>query len=62
MADLEEHAIKRDKRFLFRMIVGMIIAVVGGILVWSWLAGEEVAGCAARGFGNVTESNAPPPL
>jgi hypothetical protein len=56
MADLEQHAIKRDKRFLVRLIVGLGIALLAGILVWSWLASEAVGGCAARSFGNITET------
>ena len=60
MADLEQHAIKRDKRFLVRLAAGMIIALLAGLLVWSWLAGDSVAGCAARSFGNVTETPATP--
>lgn len=56
VADLEEHAIKRDKRFVFRLVILLAIALLFGILVWSWLTGSQVAGCAARSFGTVTET------
>jgi hypothetical protein len=47
MADLEEHAFKRDKRFIVRLVVTLIVAMVGGLFVSGRLTNQSTAGCAA---------------
>lgn len=59
MADLEEHAFKRDKRFLVRLILGVAIAAISGLWVSSHLTSDSTAGCAARTFGNLTDDAVP---
>jgi len=55
MADLEEHAFKRDKRFLVRLILGVIVAVMSGLWVATHLTSSSTGSCAANMFGDVTE-------
>ena len=47
MADLEEHAFKRDKRFLVRLVLGMAVALLAGLFVAAQLTSDRTAGCAA---------------
>ena len=47
MANIEEHAIQRDKRFLVRLVLVMLVAIFAGLFIWGQLTGDEVSGCAA---------------
>jgi hypothetical protein len=51
VADLEEHAIQRDKRFVFRLIVSLILAATGGLWIASHLTSSNTGSCAASLFG-----------
>ncbi len=55
MADLEEHALKRDKRFVGRLIVGLVLAALAGFFLYAQLTSSSVGGCAARTFGSVSD-------
>jgi hypothetical protein len=48
MADLEEHALKRDKRFLVRLVLMLGVGLIGGLIVSMRLTGDDTAGCAAQ--------------
>ena len=50
MADLEEHAFKRDRRFLVRLVLTMAVAMGAGVYVYAHLTSRSTAGCAARLF------------
>jgi len=52
VADLEKHAIKRDKRFLMRLVLFLSIGCLAGFLLFVKMTSPEVATCAARGFGS----------
>ncbi|MCA9685928.1 MAG: hypothetical protein KC457_27395 [Myxococcales bacterium] len=56
MADLERDAFQRDRRFLLRLILVLIIGTAAGVWMFFQLTGERVAGCAANAFGGVTET------
>lgn len=58
MADLEERALKRDGRFLWRLLIVLALGTLGGLFMFAQLTGERAIGCAARSVGGVTE--APP--
>ncbi len=60
MDELEEKLLRRDKRFLVRVALSLAVALLGGL--WGLLALQEanVGGCAARGFGAVTDPSATP--
>jgi hypothetical protein len=50
MADLEQHAFKRDKRFVVRLVLTLLVAIVGAALVWGRLTSAGTASCAADTF------------
>lgn len=47
MADLEQHAFKRDRRFIVRLVLTLAVAAVFGLFVYSQLTSRRTAGCAA---------------
>ena len=47
MADLEEHAFKRDKRFVVRLVLTLLVGLIGGLYVYAHLTSDRTAGCAA---------------
>jgi len=51
VADLEEHAFRRDKSFLVRLVVLLLLGIFGGLWLMSHLTSSSFAGCAARTFG-----------
>ena len=55
MADLEEHAFRRDKGFIVRLVLVLSVATVGGLYVYAQLTSDRTAGCAAE----TIEGNAP---
>jgi hypothetical protein len=59
MADLEEHAFKRDRRFVVRLVLTMIVALIGGLYLYAQLTSRRTAGCAAEavsGSGGAAKS------
>ena len=50
LADLEENAFKRDKRFVVRLVLTLVVAAVGAALVWGRLTSAGTASCAADTF------------
>ena len=50
MADLEEHAFKRDKRFVVRLVLTLIVALLGGLFIYGRLTNRGTASCAAGAF------------
>jgi hypothetical protein len=51
VADLEEHAFQRDRRFLFRLVAFLVIGIVGALWVASHLTSPSLGTCAAELFG-----------
>ena len=47
MADLEEHAFKRDKRFVVRLVLTLVAGLMAGMFVYAHLTSQSTAGCAA---------------
>lgn len=54
MADLEQHAVQRDKRFLVRLIALLVVGGLAGLWAVSHLTSSSFGGCAARTFGTTT--------
>ena len=50
MADLEEHAFRRDKRFVVRLVLTLLVGLIGGLYVYAHLTSRETEGCAADAF------------
>jgi hypothetical protein len=51
MADLEQHVVKRDKRFLVRLVLGLLIGVLVGGFLYGQMTSPETGACAADLFG-----------
>jgi hypothetical protein len=51
MADLEEHAFKRDKRFIVRLVLTLALAILFGLYVYEHMTSRRTAGCAADMIG-----------
>jgi hypothetical protein len=47
MADLEQHAFKRDRRFVVRLVLMLACGLLFGLFVYAQLTSERTAGCAA---------------
>lgn len=47
MADLEQHAFKRDRRFVVRLVLSLLVGVLCGAYVYGHLTSDRTAGCAA---------------
>ena len=58
MADLEQHAFKRDRRFIVRLVLFLIIGAIAGVWVAAQLTSAGTAGCAVRAGGGVTTPDA----
>lgn len=48
MADLEQHAFKRDKRFVVRLVLTLSLALLFGLYIYGHLTSRRTAGCAAE--------------
>jgi hypothetical protein len=56
VADLEKLAIQRDRGYLVRLVLFLVVGLVVSIAMFGWLTGSSVSGCAAQSFGSVTET------
>jgi hypothetical protein len=61
VVDLEKHALKRDNRFLVRLILGVLAAGLFGVFIFAKMTDPAVAACAADAFGGATEQSDPSP-
>ncbi|MCS6857580.1 MAG: hypothetical protein NZM37_07710 [Sandaracinaceae bacterium] len=51
MAELEEHAIQRDRAFLVRLVVALGLGIAIGLWIGSALTSEEIGKSSARLLG-----------
>jgi hypothetical protein len=61
MADLEEHAFKRDKRFVVRLVLTLSLSALFGLYIYEHLTSRRTAGCAADSALGSEASDAAPP-
>ena len=54
MVDLEKLAIRRDRGYLVRLILGLAFGVVASVFVFNWLTGARVTSCVAQSVGSET--------
>jgi hypothetical protein len=47
MADLEQHAFKRDRRFVVRLVLALACGLLFGAFIYAQLTSDRTAGCAA---------------
>jgi hypothetical protein len=60
MANLEDHAIQRDRRFIVRLVLGLVAGAIFGLFVFDNLTSDRTTTCAARMFGSVAPSTTSP--
>lgn len=52
MADLEQLALKRDRGFLVRLVLLLVLGLLAGAFVYGQLIGDTATGCLARSIGS----------
>jgi hypothetical protein len=57
MADLEELALRRDRGYLVRLVLSMLVGLGFSVFIYGWLTGSGVRGCLAESLGG--EANKP---
>jgi flagellar biosynthesis protein FliQ len=53
MADLEEQALRKDRRFLVRLILVLVVGTVAGLWMFTAMTSDRAMGCAADAVGGV---------
>lgn len=53
MADLEEQALRKDRRFLVRLILVLVVGAAAGLWMFSAMTSDRTRGCAADAVGGV---------
>lgn len=51
VADLEEHALRKDRRFVVRLVLILLLTAFVGLWAVSHLTTESFGGCVARTMG-----------
>ena len=59
MVDLEKLAIQRDRGYLVRLVLALIVGVFASAFVFRWLTGADVSGCVAKSVGSETPGEKP---
>ena len=57
---MEEHAIKRDRGFLVRLVLLLSVAVLLGVILIAGLTSDKVSGCMADGWGGGAQGTGAP--
>ncbi len=55
MADLEEQALRKDRRFLVRLVLILLVGIIAGLWMFSAMTSDSAKGCAARGVSGVAD-------
>jgi hypothetical protein len=53
VADIEQNAFKRDRRFLVRLVLVLTVGLVAGMWMFFSMTGQRAQGCAAEAVGGV---------
>jgi hypothetical protein len=48
MVDLEKLAVQRDRGYLVRLVLFLLLGLVASAFLWQGLTGNEVSGCLAN--------------
>jgi hypothetical protein len=59
MVDLEKLAIQRDRGYLVRLVLALIVGLLASAFVFRWLTGGDVSGCVASNVGSESSSEKP---
>jgi len=55
MADLEKHALKRDHKFVVRLVLLLVAAVLAGGYLFTHMTSKRLGTWAADAFGEAAE-------
>ena len=55
MADLEEQALKKDRRFLVRLVLVLVVGGIASLWMFSAMTSDRAKGCAADAVGGVAD-------
>jgi hypothetical protein len=55
VADIEVEALKKDRRFLVRLVLVMIVGIALGLWVFTKMTSNETQGCAADAVTGVAD-------
>lgn len=50
MTDLEELAIRRDRGYLVRLVLVLLLGIGACVFIMQWLTGSHTVGCVASAF------------
>lgn len=53
MADLEEQALRKDRRFLVRLVLVLVVGAAAGLWMFAAMTSDRAKGCAADSVGGV---------
>ncbi len=53
MADLEEQALRKDRRFLVRLVLILVVGTIAGLWMFSAMTSDRAMGCAADSVGGM---------
>jgi hypothetical protein len=56
MSDLEEQALRKDRRFLVRLILILTVGIIAGLWMFSAMTSDRAKGCAAESVGGVADA------
>jgi hypothetical protein len=53
MSDLEAQALRKDRRFVVRLILVLTVGAIAGLWMFSAMTSDRAKGCAAETVGGV---------
>jgi beta-lactam-binding protein with PASTA domain len=60
MVDLEKLALQRDRGYLVRLVVLLVVGVLVSIFLFAWLTGSGTRGCVSESIGGTEQKPAAP--
>jgi hypothetical protein len=60
MADLEKLALRRDRGYLVRLVLLLVVGSIAAVFVFAWLTGARVSGCMATTLGEAPQGETQP--
>jgi hypothetical protein len=60
MADLEKLAIRRDRGYLVRAVLLLVVGGLVSVFLFGWLTGSKLSGCVANTLGGADSADKTP--
>jgi hypothetical protein len=60
MADLEKLAIRRDRGYLVRLVLLLVVGGLVSVFLFAWLTGSKTSGCVASTVGGADSADKAP--